>query len=218
MNRETENDSLQGPCHRSPPGGRRMAWSVLLEGGVVLAIGGLIALAANFISPRGLSLTRDYFPVPAQANTPPSNTNAHAVADLATNHLKALGLQVADHNQAARFFRDPRRDQELIVFVDARDEQHYAAGHAPGAYLFDPYRPESYLPALLPVCLSADTIVIYCTGGNCEDSELAAQTLRDAGVPPDKILIYPGGIAEWQSKGLPIETGSRNSGNIRDNP
>lgn len=194
-----------------------MTRSVLLEGGLVLAMGGLLALTANFLSPRGLSLTREYFPLRAQTNTPPSKTNARDVADLAAGHFKALGLQVADHHQAARLFRDPRRDQELIVFVDARDEQHYAAGHVPGAYLFDHYRPETYLPALLPVCLTAETIVIYCTGGNCEDSEFAALTLRDAGVPTDKILIYPGGIAEWQGKGLPIETGSRHSGNLRDN-
>lgn len=195
-----------------------MARCVLLEGCVVLVMGGLLALTANFLSPRGLSLTRDYFPVTAQANTLPSKTNARDVAALAAGHFKALGLQVADHNRAARLFRDPRREQELIVFVDARDAEHYAAGHVPGAYLFDHYRPETYLPAMLPVCLTAETIVIYCTGGNCEDSEFAALTLRDAGVPTDKILIYPGGIAEWQGKGLPIETGSRHSGNLRDNP
>ena len=166
--------------------------------------------------PRGLSLTRDYFPVPAQARALASATHAHAVAYLTTGHLTAQGLQVADHKQATQLFRDPRRDQDLIVFVDARDEQHYAAGHVPGAYLFDHYRPQTYLPALLPVCLTAETIVIYCSGGDCEDSEFAALALRDAGVNSGKLFVYPGGIAEWQSKGLPLATGSPNSVNLPD--
>ena len=196
----------------SEPGGRGRARNILRESGAVLVIGGLVALTANFLSPRGLSLTRDYFPVPALAvvSTPGDSP------DLTGDHLKSLGLQLADHELAARLFRDPRRDQELIVFVDARDEPHYQAGHVPGAYPFDRYRLENHLPSLLPVCQTAETIVIYCTGGNCEDSEFAALALRDAGVGHAKLFVYSGGIAEWQSSGLPLETGTRNSGTLRE--
>ena len=204
--------------HIPEPNGGGGATSVLREACLVLAAGGLLALAANFLSPRGLSLTRHYFPEPIRTNAPAANTNVRAAAELTAERLKAQGLRVADHEQTARLFRDPRRDQESIVFVDARDEPHYAASHIPGAYLFDHYRPETYLPALLPVCLTAETIVIYCTGGDCEDSGYAALTLRDAGVPNEKLLVYPGGITDWHNHGLPLETGSRNSGNLLDNP
>jgi rhodanese-related sulfurtransferase len=176
--------------------------------------GGLVALAANFLSPRGLSLTRDYFPVRFQADARVTTTGESA--DLTEEHLTAQGLPLADHQLVARLFHDPRRDQELIVFVDARDEQHYMAGHIPGAYPFDRYRLENYLPSLLPVCQTAETIVIYCTGGSCEDSGFAALTLRDAGVGNAKLFVYSGGITEWQNTGLPLETGTRNSGTLRD--
>ena len=208
--------------HSSEPGGGVKAKEVLREGLLVLIIGGLVALAANFLSPRGLSLTRDYFPgaqqppLPAQTNTVPSNTNVLSVAELASAQIKAKGLQVADHDLVVQLFRDPRRDQELIVFVDARNEQHYQEGHIPGAFLFDHYRQENYLPALLPVFQTAQTIVVYCTGGNCEDSEFAALMLREAGVTKEKLFVYPGGITEWQTKGQPLETGLRNSGTLRD--
>ena len=200
--------------HSTEPGGIDRAKRVLCESCVVIVMGGLVALAANFLSPRGLSLTRDYFPMPPQADAPVLTTSDSP--DLTGGHLGSLGLQLADHNLAARLVRDSRRDQELIVFVDARDEQHYLAGHIPGAYPFDRYRLENYLPSLLPVCQTAETIVIYCTGGNCEDSEFAALTLRDAGVGNGKLFVYSGGITEWESKGLPLETGPRNSGTLRD--
>ncbi len=192
--------------------GRRFA-GVWLEGLCVLVCGGLLALAANFLSPRGLALTRNYFPTSEIATTtgPPT---AHPAAD----RLRAQGVAVADHAQAARLFRDPRRVLESIIFIDAREERHYAAGHVPGAYPFDPFRPEIHLPELLPVCLTADTILIYCTGGDCEDSALAAQTLSEAGVATEKLAVYPGGLAEWETNGQPIEIGPRDSGNLRAKP
>jgi rhodanese-related sulfurtransferase len=134
------------------------------------------------------------------------------------DQIRAQGLAVADHEQAVRLFRDPRREQELIVFVDAREAGHYEAGHVPGAYPFDPFHPEIQLPELLPVCLTAEKIVVYCTSGDCGDSVLAARTLREAGVPNEKLSVYPGGLAEWETKGQPIETGPRNSGNLRPKP
>ncbi|MCX6876849.1 MAG: rhodanese-like domain-containing protein [Verrucomicrobia bacterium] len=207
--------------YSSDPGGRGNTKRVLLEAGLVLACGGLVAVAANFLSPRGLSLTRDYFPGPARIPAAGPVTNAPPVTDLAErtrDYFQARGLQVADQQQVAQLFSDPRREQELIVFVDARNEQHYAEGHVPGAYLFDHYRRDNYLPDLLPVCLTAQTIVIYCTGGNCEDSEFAAMTLRDAGVTQEKLVIYPGGLGAWQTAGLPLETGPRNSGKLRNKP
>jgi rhodanese-related sulfurtransferase len=103
----------------------------------------------------------------------------------------------------------------LIVFVDARNESHYEEGHIPDAYHFDHYYPEKHLAAVLPACLSAVKIVVYCGGGACEDSQLAAQTLKEAGVPAERLFVYAGGITEWSTNGLPVELGARKSGNIR---
>jgi rhodanese-related sulfurtransferase len=104
----------------------------------------------------------------------------------------------------------------LVVFVDARDDQHYQEGHVPGAYQLDHYRPEKYLAPVLLVCQTAHQIVVYCNGGDCEDSEFTAITLRDAGILREKLLIYGGGLTEWLTNGLPVEIGPRNSGNLRN--
>ena len=107
--------------------------------------------------------------------------------------LETRGLTLATSNQVERLFLDPRRDAELVVFVDARDAPQYEAGHIPGAYLLDPYRPEHGLASALAVCATAEQMVVYCPGGDCEDSELAAGLLLDSGIPGSKILVYGGG-------------------------
>ena len=210
------------------PGRRPAAQWVLLEAALVVVIGALFAFAANRVSPRGLALTRNYFPAGTgrlvSANPtaiPPHNAAAtHSPAfdpaQLLAAELKAKGLQLIDRSQAVQFFHDPRLKQNIVVFVDARDEQHYRTGHIPGAYEFDPYRPEKYFDAVLPVCKVAEQIVVYCNGGDCDDSETAAILLRDIGIPNQKLMVYGGGITEWTTNGLPVETGGRNSGNLRN--
>ncbi len=202
---------------------------VLLEAVVVAAIGLAVSLLANLVSPRGLSLTRNYFPssgtthgkIDGSAN---SNINAVVAAtngagqlaqEIVAARLKEKGLQPIDFREAMELFRDPQYAVDLIVFIDARDDRHYAEGHIPGAYQFDRYYPEKHLPAVLPACLNATKIVVYCTGGNCEDSEFAALTLKEAGAPLERIVVYAGGMTEWAAKGFPIEVGGRNSGNMR---
>lgn len=197
---------------------------ILLEAGAVLIAGGAVALIANQLSPRGLSLSRDYFP--QAAATPKSFPTSAVVGSRASDRapgvtnailarLQAHGLQPISLKQVEEFYHDPQYLQEQILFVDARDDAHYQAGHIPGAYQFDHYHPENYLPAVLPACQTAQKIVVYCAGGECEDSEFAAITLHQAGVPLDRLLVFAGGFTEWDADDRPVETGARNSGNRR---
>ncbi len=198
-----------------------MAGRVLLEALIVSGAGLAFAFAANLISPRGLVLARNYFPVgvkpPVAATTNVAGTNVPALSptQLLAARLQAQGFKLVDGRQALQFFRDPRRQQGTIAFVDARDEQHYREGHIPGASEFDPYRPEKYFPAVLPLCQAAEQIVVYCNGGDCDDSESAALTLRDVGIATNKLCVYGGGFAEWTTNNLPVEIGERNSGKLR---
>jgi rhodanese-related sulfurtransferase len=186
--------------------------SVVLEA-IILAIAGLLfALAANALSPRGLRLARNYFPSAPVRTNGTATASAHSPESLA-ERLQQWGLKLATSNEVAQLFRDPAYEQGLIVFVDARNDHAYESGHVPGAWQLDRYRPEGYMPAVLPVCLTAQKIVVYCTGGACEDSELAAVMLRDAGIPAANIFVYGGGISEW-TNGLPFEIGARGSGQI----
>jgi rhodanese-related sulfurtransferase len=205
--------------------GRPAAASLLPEALVVLCFGLAFALAANQISPRGLSLTRNYFPAGTGQATPSmavgdpqrgvANPPAPAPSELLAARLKKRGLQLIDGPRAVELFHDPRFQPGRVVFIDARDAAHYREGHIPGAYDFDPYYPEKYFPTALPPCQAAEQIVVYCQGGDCDDSESAALTLRDVGIATNKLFVYGGGITEWITNGLPIEIGERNSGKLR---
>jgi len=193
---------------------------VLLEALLVAAAGAIVAFGANALSPRGLKLTQDYFhgetlPV-SRAQTNPAQvsgtTNANAAVEPVIARLKEKGLQVVNGEQALHLFQDPLYQQGAIIFIDARNDEHYQGGHIPGAYQFDNYHPENYMGRIFPLCQSAQKIVIYCNGGNCEDSQFAALTLRDAQIPNEKLFVYTGGITEWTNHGYAIELGERNSG------
>jgi rhodanese-related sulfurtransferase len=210
------------PIQSTEPESRPEVKKVLCEAVLVAFIGAALAFAANAISPRGLALTRNYSTGKTGGTvSPPSNpaapgaTNQPSADELLSARLKEKGLQLGGSNQVARLFHDPGYQQGIIVFVDARDDEHYQQGHIPGAYQLFPYHPENYLATVLPVCQAAEQVVVYCTGGECEDSELAAVMLRDAGIPGRKLLVYGGGITEWTSN-QPVEIGARMSGNLRN--
>lgn len=236
----------------SPTPPRRSAVvRVLSEAALVVALGTVIGLIANSLSPRGLSLGRDYFPKAGPPRHAPVLTGSAPTAGtptgtIATNgiaatpnaaapgagvgtsaaaptqasseleaRLQARGLRLGQHAEVEALFRDPRTESELIVFIDARKDELHEAGHIPGAFQFDRFHPEKYLPELLPACQLAEVVVVYCTGGQCEDSEFAASLLKDSGVPATKLVVYGGGIEEWTSRKLPVEKGPRRSGQIQ---
>jgi len=209
------------------PDCRHSAGHLWLEVLIVALAGAAFAFAANRISPRGLTLARNYFLV--QINRPVampgtiawsrdltnSGSPVLSPVQLLTARLKEQGLQLLDGGQVKQLFQDPQFKIGNIVFVDARDEAHYHEGHIPGAYEFDPYYPEKYFTNVLPACQAARQIVVYCNGGDCDDSESAALTLRDVGIPVSELFIYGGGIPEWTTNGWPVEIGARNSGSLR---
>jgi rhodanese-related sulfurtransferase len=199
---------------------------MFLEGAVVLAAGTALAFTANHFSPRGLELTRNYFPAPAvarQSSTAAVTTGPGATTTSASRDLKPIeaqlqeeGLQTVDRNQVSQLMRDPRFEQNLIVFLDARNHEEYRRGHIPGSYVFDYYRVQDYLPTVLPLCAMAEKIVVYCNGEKCDDSRKTATLLwSDAGIPKEKLFVYIGGWADWSTNKLPIELGDRSSGEPR---
>jgi rhodanese-related sulfurtransferase len=218
---------VKQPLEIMTPYRRQPVRNALREALLVAAAGIVLAFGANLVSPRGLVLTRNYFPAGISRPVPvasgvgsprdiaSTNPPATSPAQLLAARLKEQGLQSVDGLQAAQLFHDPRFQQGSIAFIDARDEQHYREGHIPGAWEFDPYYPEKYFPTVLPVCQAAEQIVVYCNGGDCDDSESAAILLRDVGIATQKLFIYTGGLPEWTTNGLPVEIGGRNSGNLR---
>jgi rhodanese-related sulfurtransferase len=190
---------------------------ILYEALVVALVGFCAALTANHFSPKGIKLTRNYFPsgepasggeVAAVPRSQTATTNSLA-ARLQSRNLTMVGLA-----EAEELYRDPRHETEQVVFIDARSRQFYEEGHVPGAFHLDHFYPETTLSEVLPVVLSAEIIVVYCNGGDCEDSEFTAVFLREAGVPDDRMRVYGGGMEEWRLQGLPVELGHRRSGRM----
>ncbi len=194
---------------------RNAAKKIILEAALVAIVGASLAFAANAISPRGLNLARDNFPARPSVSSLWSAADQPNLAhsDLA-QRLAAEGLGLAHSNDVVQLFHDPRCEQGLLVFVDARGDEAYQGGHIPGAYQFDRYYPDKFVGTILPACSPAEKIVVYCHGGNCEDSEFAAVMLSEWGIGKDKLLVYGGGITEWSSNHWPVEVGVRRSGNL----
>jgi rhodanese-related sulfurtransferase len=196
--------------------------SVFGQAALVLLLGDVLSLAANALSPRGLKLDRDYFPpatpalgAPASGPAAPPGPAPTDPYTAAAARLRAAGLQPLPHAEVVALFQSPDAATQKVIFVDARDDEHYQAGHLPGAWQFYHYRPAEYMEAVLPPCLLAEKVVVYCTGGDCEDSEFAARTLTQSSVAKEKLFIYVGGITEWETKGQPVELGARGSGSFR---
>jgi rhodanese-related sulfurtransferase len=199
--------------------------TVVIEAVIVCVVGAGLALAANQFSPRGLALSRNYFPAGTNTNhataapipvtpvqTAPETNSEPSEAEQLSQRLHDKGLQEIKRPAVEKLLHDPRLADGRVVLIDARDEDHYQEGHIPGAYELDPYHPEKQLGAVLPICQAAEQVVVYCTGGECEDADTTALLLRDAGVPDKKLYVYGGGYTEWDDNHLPIETGPRNSG------
>jgi len=183
----------------------------------VLLLGGLLALAANTISPRGLDLARDYFPAaPAVAPVVTAAATPSPVPQPARSHE----FNTVTLAQIAEIIRDTRHTTRQILLIDARDAQTCQTGHIPGAVHFDPFRPEQTLAGVLPMALAAQSVILYCGGVDCDHARIAARLLRDLGVPAQRLAIFDGGYEEWQnanqSTGSPPSRSQRRTAHCPD--
>jgi rhodanese-related sulfurtransferase len=199
--------------------------------GLVLATGLGIGLVVNAASENGLELGRDYFPSavstqPKTQESVPSPEDRESVTPSVVpetpidsqllERLASKGLRAVTFEEVVQRFEDPMYSYEAYVFIDARDDDHYAQGHIPGAHQFDHYRADRFQEAMLQLIPTSMDIVVYCNGGDCEDSESAALFLLGLGADPTRVAVFTGGITEWTERGMPVERGAMNSGDIED--
>ncbi|HEV8657005.1 MAG TPA: rhodanese-like domain-containing protein [Thermoanaerobaculia bacterium] len=98
------------------------------------------------------------------------------------------------------------------LVLDARRTSVYEQGHIAGARPFSVW--ESDIDEKVNKLYEERNdpreqlkpILIYCSGGDCEDSHMLAQKLW--GVQFNNVYVYKDGFPDWQKRGGPIHTGS----------
>jgi len=88
-----------------------------------------------------------------------------------------------------------------VVLVEALPEQYFAEEHLPGALNMPHDRTRELAPRLLPD--KSVEIVTYCASATCQNSHIAADTLRAMGYAD--VRVYAGGKQDWIEAGLPTE-------------
>jgi rhodanese-related sulfurtransferase len=92
---------------------------------------------------------------------------------------------------------EPRVQAGEWLLVDAREEEHYAARHIPGAVSL----PVNAYPEMLEFFAdehgTTTTVVVYCGTEDCDMSTELAMRLRDEAGFGD-IRILDGGFLAWQ--------------------
>jgi len=171
-----------------------------LQALVFLAVSLAAGLLGNALLPQGLELGRDYFPAAAAAGAD-AELPVHGLPD------HPYGKPTAKEVLA---YSDYAAEDDSILILDARHEADYREGHIPGAVSLDFYKLDEKLPLVRPLIEKAVTVIVYCNGGDCEDSLNLAQDLvfRYNLLTEDQVLVYEGGITEWGELGYPMEKGA----------
>ena len=94
------------------------------------------------------------------------------------------------------------------AFADARRSDAYAEGHISGAFGLPVWEDglAEKIAKLGAATMGTDLpLVVYCAGGDCEDSKLLAQKLWVAGYR--NLRIYSGGFPDWASRGWTVTKG-----------
>jgi rhodanese-related sulfurtransferase len=99
-----------------------------------------------------------------------------------------------------------------VLFLDARRTSVYEQGHIPGARTYSVWESDIDDKVQKLFGERSDTsaqnlpIVIYCSGGDCEDSHMLAQKLW--GIQFNNVYVYKDGFPDWQQHGAPVHTGA----------
>ena len=79
-----------------------------------------------------------------------------------------------------------------VLWIDARLETEYAAGHIPGALLLNLDQWNELLPSLLQVWERDKMVVVYCSSISCQESREVAAKVRDE-VGLQSVFVLRGG-------------------------
>ena len=197
----------------------KTAKNTALEFALIGVVGVVIALIGNTVRARGaIDLSKNYFFIPpVEVDTAPATQGEASDAAKANDPETTAPEQPkhsykeVDFDAAQTILEDPNTAGGLNVFIDARGDDDYEEGHIPGALQCIPYEIDVYIDAITDNVLGAEKVIVYCGGGECEDSIYMCRELVEMGVPQEAIHLFPGGWSEWVERGGEIETGREGS-------
>lgn len=136
-------------------------------------------------------------PPPVVAPGPESHAPNSTTPGTVTPAPAALGLHITLAD-AKRLF------EEGTPFIDARPDHEYVLGTIPGSFHITPASFSTPATGNLLVFIDqAKPVVIFCTGGDCHDSENLAALLKDAGYT--SLHVFTEGFPAWQSAGYEVD-------------
>ena len=136
---------------------------------------------------------------PSQAAAPPPS----AASGSYPPHPDRASVEIGT-NDAEILYRQQR------LFLDARRGSVYDDAHVSGARSFPVWESDiaDRVKALYEEGLDQNApIVIYCSGGDCEDSHMLAEKLYMVGF--NALFVDKDGFPGWQKRGLPIRKGPK---------
>jgi rhodanese-related sulfurtransferase len=182
-----------------------------------IAVAAILAAVSNFAAPptRRLPWAGQYpdaLKVPPRAGTSPAPAAAAATAAPAAPespgskdypaHPDRPWADIGGEEAVALHARG-------VPFLDARRTSVYAEGHIAGARSFPIWEAtvDDGIKKLFEEGYDVNApLVVYCSGGDCEDSHMLAQRLHGYGF--NNALVYTGGFPDWQKRGMPVGKGS----------
>jgi len=140
-------------------------------------------------------------PAPAPAAPSPADTLARFKPHPSQAYVEISGADAAALYAAG------------VLFLDARRTSVYEQGHINGARSFSVW--ESDIDDKVNALYGERSdpsdqdkpIVIYCSGGACEDSHMLSQKLW--GIQFNNIYVYKDGFPDWQNRGGAVRTGGQ---------
>jgi rhodanese-related sulfurtransferase len=207
---------------------RQRAWTKIV---ILILAAAVCAVVSNLAASkeRKLSWIGSY---PRALETDPVSTKPAAAPPAATQvpfpttpvPAPASGVSPASPSATAKTFPPhPDRasveistdDAEVLynqqrLFLDARRSSVYADGHVAGARSFPVWESDiaDRVKAFFEEGLDQNApIVIYCSGGDCEDSHMLAEKLYMVGF--NALFVYKDGFPAWQKRGLPVTKGPK---------
>lgn len=158
---------------------RERIYQTFWQAPLLIVLAGAIAMGVNQWRSDGIVLVGDWTP-------------EARIADTAGDSL------IVDLAEANRLFQE-----EAAIFVDARPENQYAAGHIQGALNIPWQDVDRYFVETADRLGSAPTVITYCDGESCDLSHELALFLKGMGFKDVRVLVN--GWTVWRQAGLPID-------------